>query len=69
MNNEVPGAHVPDEIMRRMQATSNKKEARELGLKIAREILAELRPQIAGAQVSMPFGNIEYPLEVLRDEL
>ena len=69
MNNEVPGAHVPDKIMQRMQATSNNKEARELGLKIAREILAELRPHIAGTQVSMPFGNIEYPLEVLKDVL
>ena len=69
MNNEVPGAHVPDKIMQRMKNTSSKQEARELGLQIARETLSELRPQISGVQISMPFGNIQYPIEILKDVL
>jgi homocysteine S-methyltransferase len=69
MNNEVPGASVPDRIMKRMYATKSKEEAREVGLKIARETIRELKSEIAGVQVSMPFGNIKYPLEVLKEVL
>ncbi|MBN2174722.1 MAG: bifunctional homocysteine S-methyltransferase/methylenetetrahydrofolate reductase [Bacteroidales bacterium] len=69
MNNEVPGASVPDRIMKRMYATKSKEEARELGLEIARETIRELKAEIAGVQVSMPFGKIKYPLEVLKEVL
>lgn len=69
MNNEVPGAAVPDHIMQRMYATKSKEEARETGLEIARETIREIRKEIAGVQVSMPFGNIKYPLEVLEEVL
>jgi len=69
MNNEVPGAKVPDDVMKRMYATKNKEEARETGLEIARETIRELREDVAGIQVSMPFGNIKYPLEVLKEVL
>ncbi|MDB4303233.1 bifunctional homocysteine S-methyltransferase/methylenetetrahydrofolate reductase [Desulfosarcina sp.] len=69
MNNEVPGAKVPDDVMKRMYATKNKEEARETGLEIARETIREIKPKIAGVQVSMPFGNIKYPLEVLKEVL
>lgn len=69
MNNEVPGAHVPDPIMERIRATTGKESARRLGLQIARETLAEIKDRIAGVQVSMPFGKTEYPLEVLKDVL
>lgn len=69
MNNEVPGASVPDHIMKRMYDTKTKEQARNLGLQIAKETINELKPYIAGAQVSMPFGNVKYPLEVLKDVL
>ncbi|GAB4318105.1 MAG: bifunctional homocysteine S-methyltransferase/methylenetetrahydrofolate reductase [Bacteroidales bacterium] len=69
MNNEVPGAHVPDEIMKRMYAARTKEEARETGLEIARETIRELKPHVAGFQVSMPFGKTKYPLEVLKEVL
>ncbi|MCD4789046.1 MAG: bifunctional homocysteine S-methyltransferase/methylenetetrahydrofolate reductase, partial [Bacteroidales bacterium] len=69
MNNEVPGASVPDHIMKRMYATKSKDEARELGLEIARGTIRELKADIAGVQVSMPFGNIKYPLEILKEVL
>lgn len=69
MNNEVPGASVPDQIMKRMYATNTREEARELGLQIARETINEIRSVIAGVQVSMPFGNLKYPLSVLKEVL
>jgi len=69
LNNEVAGAHVPQAIIERMRATKSKNEARSLGIQIAREILAELKPYIAGAQVSMPFGKVDMPLKVLKDIL
>jgi len=59
LNNEVTGAHVPQAILKRMRATKSKNEAQSLGIQIAREILAELKPYIAGVQISMPFGKID----------
>ncbi|NOX48492.1 MAG: bifunctional homocysteine S-methyltransferase/methylenetetrahydrofolate reductase [Chlorobi bacterium] len=67
MNNEVPGASVPDEVMKKMYASKSKEEARETGLEIARQTIRDLKPYIAGVQVSMPFGQIKYPLELLKE--
>jgi homocysteine S-methyltransferase len=52
--------------MERMRAASAKsKEAgRDEGLKIARESLLDVRDVIHGVQVSAPFGNVKYALEV-----
>jgi methionine synthase / methylenetetrahydrofolate reductase(NADPH) len=69
MNNEVPGANVPGHIMQRMYATKSKDEARQTGLEIARETIREIKSEIAGVQISMPFGNIKYPLELLKEVL
>src|SRR5438067_920838 len=66
LHNEVPGVHVTPEIMDRMRAASaiSKEAGRDEGLKIARESLAEVRDLIQGVQVSAPFGNVKYALEV-----
>jgi len=68
LHNEVPGVRVTPSIMDRMREASNKsKEAgREEGLKIARESLLEVRDEIQGVQVSAPFGNVKYALEVFQ---
>jgi homocysteine S-methyltransferase len=52
--------------MERMRAASaiSKEEGRDEGLRIARESLAEVRDLIQGVQVSAPFGNVKYALEV-----
>jgi homocysteine S-methyltransferase len=49
-----------------MYKTKSKEEARETGLEIARETIELLKPDIAGVQVSMPFGQMKYPLEILK---
>jgi methionine synthase I (cobalamin-dependent)/5,10-methylenetetrahydrofolate reductase len=66
LHNEVPGVNVTPEIMERMrQASERGKEfGRDEGLKIARESLLEVRDLIQGVQVSAPFNNVRYALEV-----
>jgi homocysteine S-methyltransferase len=64
--NEVPGVVVPDSILRRMLAVTDKDAAREEGLAIARETLAEVRDLVQGVQVSAPFGRVQYALDVFQ---
>jgi homocysteine S-methyltransferase len=66
LHNEVPGVRVTPSIMDRMRkaSTISKEAGREEGLKIARESLLEVRAEIQGVQVSAPFGNVKYALEV-----
>ncbi|HKP36392.1 MAG TPA: bifunctional homocysteine S-methyltransferase/methylenetetrahydrofolate reductase [Pyrinomonadaceae bacterium] len=66
LHNEVPGVQVTPEIMERMRKASaiSKEAGRDEGLKIGRESLVEVREFIQGVQVSAPFGNVKYALEV-----
>ena len=66
LHNEVPGVNVTPEILERMRIASDKSKehAREEGIAIARESLLEVRDVIAGVQVSAPFGNVKYALQV-----
>ena len=68
LHNEVPGVRVTPEIMERMRVASEKgKDAgRDEGLKIARELLLEVRDRVQGVQVSAPFNNVRYALEVFQ---
>jgi homocysteine S-methyltransferase len=64
LNNEVPGVSVPPEILERMRKTEDGAAALKEGVKIAQEMLMELRPYVQGVQVSAPFGKIPHALEV-----
>lgn len=66
LHNEVPGVEVTPEILERMRIASDtsKEHAREEGIAIARESLLEVRDVIQGVQVSAPFGNVKYALQV-----
>jgi homocysteine S-methyltransferase len=59
MNNEVPGASVPPEIMERMRRTTTKEEGFAEGVAIARETYAHVRNDVAGVQLSAPMGRID----------
>lgn len=65
--NEVPGITVPDAVLERMRRASavGKEAALAEGVAIAREMLAALRPHVAGVQVAAPMGRVEVALEVL----
>jgi len=66
MHNEVPGVNVTPEILERMRAASeiSKEAGRDEGILIARESLTEVKDVIQGVQVSAPFGNVKYALQV-----
>lgn len=66
MHNEVPGVNVTPESLERMRIASDKSKehARDEGIAIARESLADVRDVIQGVQVSAPFGNVKYALQV-----
>jgi methionine synthase / methylenetetrahydrofolate reductase(NADPH) len=59
MNNEVPGATVPAEILERMRKTTTKEEGFLEGVKIARETFDRVKNGVAGVQLSAPLGRIE----------
>lgn len=65
MNNEVPGAHVPDELMERMRRASNAEEQRQEGIRIAQESIDSIGDLVQGVQASVPLGKYEATMEVL----
>lgn len=56
---------MPEEILKRMAAATSKEESLEIGLQIAREMLASVRGEVQGVQVSAPFGKYSAAVEVL----
>lgn len=56
---------MPAEVMTRMAATASPEESRAEGIAIAREMLAEVRGQVQGVQVSAPFGKYIAAAQVL----
>jgi homocysteine S-methyltransferase len=56
---------MPDEILKRMATATSKEESLEIGLQIAREMLASVRGEVQGVQVSAPFGKYSAAVEVL----
>jgi homocysteine S-methyltransferase len=59
MNNEVPGAQVPTEILERMRRTTTQEEGFREGVAIAKETYDRLKKDVAGVQLSAPLGRIE----------
>ena len=66
LNNEVPGVSVPPPIVERMRRAEDGAAALREGVKIAQEMLAEVRPYVQGVQVSAPFGKIPHALDVFK---
>lgn len=65
MNNEVPGASVPENIMDRMRKAGDIEAQREEGIIIASEALKEVKDLVDGVQISVPFGRVDRVLKVL----
>ena len=64
LNNEVPGMSVPSRILERMKQADTGDQARAEGLKIAQEMLLDVREMVQGAQISTPFGRYAMAAEV-----
>jgi homocysteine S-methyltransferase len=67
--NEVPGVHVPPWVIERMRAADARgpEAAAAEGLRIAREVLAAIRPLVQGVQIVAPAGEIAATLALVRD--
>ena len=66
MKNEVPGVIVPDWIIEKMSQSDDQAGQLAIGIEIARQTLADIRPRVAGVQVSAPLGNVTTALKVLK---
>ena len=64
MRSEVPGVVVPEWIMTAMRNAGDKDAQRAEGIRIARKILAEIRPAVQGVATSAPFGNVNTAIAV-----
>ncbi|MGA8184819.1 MAG: bifunctional homocysteine S-methyltransferase/methylenetetrahydrofolate reductase [Terriglobia bacterium] len=65
LNNEVPGMSVAPEILKRMRKVDTGERARAEGLKIAREMLLEVRQMVQGVQIVAPFSRYAMAVEVI----
>lgn len=65
MNNEVPGASVPEEIFARLRKADTVEAQREEGIAIAREALDRVQKIVDGVQISVPFGRVDNVLKVI----
>jgi homocysteine S-methyltransferase len=65
MNNEVPGASVPKDILARMKNASTKDSAFMEGIMIAKETFNEVRSHVAGVQLAAPLGRVDAVSKIL----
>lgn len=61
LNKNIPGVKVPDDMIRRIKATS---EPEAVGIEIAADIIKELKGVCDGVHI-MPIGTHEYTLNIL----
>jgi methionine synthase / methylenetetrahydrofolate reductase(NADPH) len=55
---------VPDDFLERMRQASDAEAAKAEGIAIAREMVARVRPMVAGVQLSAPFGRYQTAVDV-----
>ncbi len=65
MNNEVPGAHVPGDVLDRMRKTTTKEEGFAEGAAIARATYDQVKTYVAGVQLAAPMGRIDGVFKIL----
>jgi methionine synthase / methylenetetrahydrofolate reductase(NADPH) len=63
--NEMPGIHVPDDLLVRMRECDSPEEAAATGTAIAQELATRVRPMVQGIQVTVSPGSPSLALEVV----
>jgi len=63
LNNEVPGIVIPEALLKSMEAAGA--GARDCGFRVARQMLAWARTELAGVYLIPPFKRYEEILEIL----
>ena len=67
LKSEVPGVKVPDIIIERMAKAGTKEDGIKIGLEIAIEMKEKISSYVQGYQVSAPFGNVDYAIDVVKN--
>lgn len=65
MANEVPGVYVPQAVLQRMAACKTTDDQRKQGIEIAAELVAEIKKNVQGLQISAPLGQVDLALALL----
>ena len=63
MHNEVPGINIPAETRQRIEKAGD--NGAELGVQIARDLIAQLRPFVQGVYFIPAFGRYDLTAEVI----
>lgn len=63
IHNEVPGITIPEKIRERIDA--NSENTADEGIKIAIELIEQMRPHIQGAYLMPPFNRFDYAAEII----
>jgi homocysteine S-methyltransferase len=63
LHNEVPGIHIPDAILQRVNAAGE--GAPQVGVQIAVELLTQLRPRVQGVYLMPPFGRYDLAAQII----
>jgi len=56
----IPGITVPDSVMERFSSTDSREQARDLGLRLAEELMEELEGTAHGFYLILPFGKTRF---------
>ncbi|MDE2658648.1 MAG: bifunctional homocysteine S-methyltransferase/methylenetetrahydrofolate reductase [Acidobacteriota bacterium] len=59
LHNEVPGMSVPQSVRERLAAAPTRQRAREVGVSVARDMVAAARDLVAGVYVMPPFNRFD----------
>ena len=65
LNNEVPGIHIPDDIMQRMKEAGRGEQAMQTGIEIAAEMVEEFKHRVQGIYIMPPFGKVNFAIGLL----
>ena len=65
MANELPGVHVPEQVLDRMRRTTGAEAARAEGVRVACEIATGLRDLVQGFRITASAGNLDSIFEVI----
>ena len=63
--NEIPGCPVPKSILDRMRTAGSPAAARAEGIRIAQELVRDIRGMVQGVQVRGPFEEYDTAIQVL----
>jgi homocysteine S-methyltransferase len=63
LHNEVPGIHIPEDTLLRIETAGD--DAPGAGVQVAVELLEELRPHVQGAYIMPPFGRYDLAAQII----